>query len=478
MKKVVKFLLGTVFLICMLAGLGYLGLAVNYENGFSFMTYINGVYCTGKSVESVNNELNDAYHYEGLTVYLEDDSFYITADEIYYIYDYREPLNQYLSEQNPYLWIENLTKGKKEYILQPAVSFNHEYLDSVLDLELSRENPTDKIQVSLQLNDEGFYISDNKKNLLDIAKAKKVIEQALMDGDSSVDLKNSGCYYNEEYTKYEKELIAFYDLVNSYQCRKVSYIFDDGTEVLSPLELAKTLVLYQAYQNTSLNFIEGSFSEFISEDGKLLIDEEEVSFLLEEKLKPYNTYRSHFFTTHDGRELFIKGGTYGNKIAMNTEKKNLLEFLSSDKIVYRRIPEYTKEAPIKAKNDIGNTYIEVDIGKQKMYYYRNGELFIETDVVTGKNDATREEVCYVYAKQKNRILRGPGYESFVYYWMPVSGGIGIHDATWRNKFGGDIYLRDGSHGCVNTPIDIMEQMYEVIEVGTPCILYYGHDEED
>ena len=99
-------------------------------------------------------------------------------------------------------------------------------------------------------------------------------------------------------------------------------------------------------------------------------------------------------------------------------------------------------------------------------------------MVTGKNNATREEVCYVYAKQTNRILRGADYETFVYYWMPVSGGIGIHDATWRSKFGGDIYLRDGSHGCVNTPIEIVEQMYEVMEVGTPCILYYGLTEEE
>ena len=113
-----------------------------------------------------------------------------------------------------------------------------------------------------------------------------------------------------------------------------------------------------------------------------------------------------------------------------------------------------------------------------MFYYIDGELFAETDVVTGKNNATREEVCYVYAKQRNRVLRGPGYASFVKYWMPVSGGIGIHDASWRDEYGGDIYIRNGSHGCINTPLEVVEKMYEVMEVGTPCILYYGLEEQE
>ena len=62
--------------------------------------------------------------------------------------------------------------------------------------------------------------------------------------------------------------------------------------------------------------------------------------------------------------------------------------------------------------------------------------------------------------------------------MPVSGGIGIHDASWRDEYGGDIYIRNGSHGCINTPLEIVEKMYEVMEVGTPCILYYGLEEEE
>ena len=97
---------------------------------------------------------------------------------------------------------------------------------------------------------------------------------------------------------------------------------------------------------------------------------------------------------------------------------------------------------------------------------------LETEVVTGKGRFTPECVCYVYLKETDRVLRGESYASFVNYWMPVYGNIGIHDANWRSEFGGEIYLSDGSHGCINVPPEIMGKLYELVEVNTPVIMYY------
>ena len=69
------------------------------------------------------------------------------------------------------------------------------------------------------------------------------------------------------------------------------------------------------------------------------------------------------------------------------------------------------------------------------------------------------------------MLRGPGYASPVSYWMPFDGGIGLHDATWRYKFGGEIYKTNGSHGCVNMPLSTAKTIYENIESDTPIIVY-------
>lgn len=478
MKKAIKIFISNLFFICILLGLGYLGLALYYENGFSFLTYINGVYCTGKSVETVNMELNESFEYDGLKIIAKEGTFDILAEDILYTYDYREPLNHYLSVQNPYLWIENLKSGSKEYTLQPAICYDENLLNQKLQEGIDTLNLVKEHKVILQTGEDGFILTDTKQGILDTAKVENIVKQALLQGVNEINLEEYDCYYNIDYTEDELELIQLYNDLNEYQSREVTYVFGNDKEQFSKKDLAKTLICFTFLEDKkSLDNIDYK-KEFYDEKGLLLVDEEAVSSLLDERFTPYNTYQNHTFTTHDGRVLQIKGGTYGNKISMKTEKEELLSFLESAENIFTREPVYTKEAPIKGKNDIGDTYIEVDIGKQKMFYYREGELYLETDVVTGKNNATREEVCYVYSKQKNRILRGPGYESFVKYWMPVSGGIGIHDASWRSEFGGEIYIRNGSHGCVNTPLDIVSQMYEVMEVGTPCILYYGLEEDE
>lgn len=115
------------------------------------------------------------------------------------------------------------------------------------------------------------------------------------------------------------------------------------------------------------------------------------------------------------------------------------------------------------------------MAEQKMYYYEKGVLKLETEIVTGnmrRRMGTPEGVNFVYNKQKNRVLRGPGYASPVKFWMPVKGGIGIHDAGWRKEFGGDIYQTAGSHGCINTPKDKMEELFDCVQIGTPVVMFY------
>ena len=57
-----------------------------------------------------------------------------------------------------------------------------------------------------------------------------------------------------------------------------------------------------------------------------------------------------------------------------------------------------KKHEYQGKDDIGPTYIEVDMTEQKMYYYVDGVLKIETEVVTGINEpwtwnTVRNQLC-------------------------------------------------------------------------------------
>jgi lipoprotein-anchoring transpeptidase ErfK/SrfK len=119
--------------------------------------------------------------------------------------------------------------------------------------------------------------------------------------------------------------------------------------------------------------------------------------------------------------------------------------------------------------------VEICISKQEMWCYEDGNLIVDTPVVTGnpnKGNATPSGgVWAVDNKQRNATLVGEGYSAPVDYWIPFNGNVGIHDLQTRAYFGGTIYLTNGSHGCVNTPYDAVQLIYNTISVGTPVIVY-------
>lgn len=119
------------------------------------------------------------------------------------------------------------------------------------------------------------------------------------------------------------------------------------------------------------------------------------------------------------------------------------------------------------------TYINVSIAGQYLQFYKNGRLVISSNVVTGqlgKHDTPRGTYRIRY-KTRNTYLTGADYRSYVYYWMPIVGGVGLHDATWRSSFGGSIYKSNGSHGCINLPYNTAKTIYDNAPTGTLVKIY-------
>ena len=106
----------------------------------------------------------------------------------------------------------------------------------------------------------------------------------------------------------------------------------------------------------------------------------------------------------------------------------------------------------------------------------DGELLVETPIVTGnlaRGHGTPTGVFSVRNKQTSTYLIGKDYRSYVNYWCPIIGNsIGIHDATWRGSFGGNIYKTNGSHGCINLPLAAVTQLFPILNVGTPVVVFY------
>ena len=97
----------------------YIGLAVYYRNAFEYGTWINNIYCTGKNIEEVNQELTGQFAYDGITIYdKEQNAYQISAGDIDYGYDFAESLKAYLDKQNSWLWVDSLWKVRNEEVQQ------------------------------------------------------------------------------------------------------------------------------------------------------------------------------------------------------------------------------------------------------------------------------------------------------------------------------------------------------------------------
>ncbi len=121
------------------------------------------------------------------------------------------------------------------------------------------------------------------------------------------------------------------------------------------------------------------------------------------------------------------------------------------------------------------TYVDVDITNQTMTLFVNNFPMLQSPCVTGtpkNNRSTPTGAFYILEKIPGKRLKGDTWDVWVDRWMKFTkGAVGLHDASWRKKFGGNIYMSNGSHGCVNLPKDVAYTLYDMVTVGTPVIVH-------
>lgn len=212
-------------------------------------------------------------------------------------------------------------------------------------------------------------------------------------------------------------------------------------------------------------------------DENLELDHDKVAEFVETVADETDTLDKHrSFKTSNGRDITLEPGVYGWKLDKDKTIDNLINNPKGEiKASYR-----TYAVQRDFNNDIGKTYLEVDKENQKLYAYKNGNLLLDTNIVTGyvgKAD-TPKGVFYIWAKREKATLRARSrvtderYETPVDYWMPIDWtGVGLHDANWRSNFGGQIYKINGSNGCINLPPAVAKQIFETFDVGTPVVVY-------
>ena len=267
----------------------------------------------------------------------------------------------------------------------------------------------------------------------------------------------------------DAKLAAERDAVNTYAGAGITYVFGDETEAYNLMDIAR-------------EFLEIG-------DGKAEISDEKIEAFVSELASKYNTrYRERTFSSTLAGDITIpaKYNDYGYTILEEDEAQQIREDIESRRHVEREPVYLEKNAwgnPYYLRrngtDDLDGTYIEVDLTAQHVWYYKDGEVYIETDCVSGDvtDDHGTRTGCFplAYKESPSVLTGGEGdgqYEEKVQYWMPFFEGQGLHDASWRYYFGGSIYRGNGSHGCVNLPTYAAGEIYNAVETGTAIIIFY------
>ncbi len=251
---------------------------------------------------------------------------------------------------------------------------------------------------------------------------------------------------------------------------------DPGAEELESFykRLCDTEVVYT--DGTSISLFD-LYPQYSASDNSITYDRHLLEVLVAEAAAEYDDVgrKTVEFKGHNG--IFtVSGGTWGNISDTVGEIRRMEDHFDHLRRGGENILPVMKQY---FSWDFPRDYIEVDKKAQHVYVVSDNRVIMDTDCVTGRppKHSTPEGIYYISEKAVNKILRGPGYESFVYRWMRLNNdGIGLHDATWRRKFGDEIYLHDGSHGCINLPKDFAYELYKhVLKFDEDEIVVFVHD---
>lgn len=469
-KKMKRIALIAGSVIVILAGV-YGALAYHYTDKFFPGTSINNVECAGLNEEEAETLIREAVETYSIEISFRDgDRETIVGDDIAYVYIPTGEVGEILDSQSPWKWIVGLFK-KGVYEVKYSVEFDDGLLlDKVMALEsMQAENQEAPVDAHIDFEDGEFVlIEESEGNTLNGAALLKALNEAVSASATELSAEEVDAYVHPEIYRDNAELLKNLDIYNEYAKASITYTFGDQKEVLDGM-IIKDWISYDEEGNPV-------------EDEKAL--KEYITEYVEDLAKKYNTVDDdrQIKNTSTGEMVTVSGGNYGWKINQKEEVAQLLTEIQEHKIVEREAI-FSQEGYTWDEDDIGDTYVEVNLTKQHVWCYVEGEVVWESDCVSGnmryRDRVTPGGTYTVTYKQKNKVLRGRQqpdgsyeYESPVSYWMPFNRGIGFHDATWRGSFGGNIYKTNGSHGCINLPKSKAAELYEYIDKGTIVVVYY------
>lgn len=456
-----KFLIGllSLFLILLIgygAGIGY------YADRFQVNTTFDSVDVSNLTLAQAREKVQN--HLDQQVVDIKENGKelgQLQLKDLKSEFKFETALNNTYQNQNPNYWIMNFFNSNHHaYSSNQGVTFDDESLRQRLaDMGINNEQRSVGQPVSIAYSDhQGYYLTEaTQGDMIDYDKLATLIGKTIANDEHTVEL-NQAYREVEDDSEIKEKAEKVMERINQVIATKITLQIA-GEDVVIPEEKIQSWIQFD--QSNQLVFDEEAIYDYLGE--------------LNDQYATYNKSRQ-FNSTYDG-PVTVQPGTLGWSIDRESETQAIVNDLQSGQSVTRE-PVIVGTGYNQA-DDIGNSYVEVSITHQHMWIYRDGQLVLETPIVTGQVGTDTIPGAYsVWNKAENENLKGYNprtekeYDVPVSYWIPFDDtGQGIHDADWQANFGGTTYLERGSLGCVNTPPWIMGEVYAAIDIGMPVIVY-------
>ncbi|MDY6334719.1 MAG: peptidoglycan binding domain-containing protein, partial [Lachnospiraceae bacterium] len=490
------------------AAAGYFGTAVYFANHFPYHAAVDGIDVSGMTLEEAGQALAGRTSNYTLTLTgrggLTDT---ITAEDIDLSMDMAQgELETLLRGRSPLRWPEALLRPVS-YTSTAAAVCDEEKLTKRIDtltfFDPQHITAPKDAEVALS-GDRLTVVPEQEGTEPDREKVQEAIRIAVSYLTPSLNLDTAGLYREPQRRADDAALTAQADAENRILDEFPALRFGDQEERPG----AEELLSWIEYENGAANIRQDKIAAYVSD--------------LAEKYDTVGKKRS-FTDPGSHRTVTVEPGTFGWELDQEATAEELTAAIAADGMkntafdasdggeataagtdavisvdTEQRIgsstgigsgegsfpvldPVWKQEGKEHGDQDWGRDYVAVDLDNQHVYVVQNDKVVLDSDCVSGKavvGHSTPDGIFYIFAMAKDAVLKGDGYASPVKNWMPFYRGVGFHDATWRSRFGGKIYITSGSHGCVNLPLSFATKLYDLVEVGTPVLVYGGMSQED
>ena len=169
-------------------------------------------------------------------------------------------------------------------------------------------------------------------------------------------------------------------------------------------------------------------------------------------------------------------GRFGGKTTMAVWAFQALHGLPVDGVVTAEVEAAVAAASPQAmlRPDLGPTHTEVDLDRQVLLVWRDGQLRLITHVSTGTGESYCEDghcgvaVTPVGDYRFQRRIEGERKAPLGTLYDPVyfNGGIAVHGAP-------SVPAHPASHGCVRIPMHISSTFQGLVDDGDPISTFHG-----